>query len=84
MLSDTDRETLDTIEVRLLQLNEDSLLEDITETDFAFGVHDALTTTCQGRADLGLAGLEGGALHAPGHSGAYIWQGWGLYLVQSF
>ncbi len=33
-LSDTDREQLDTIEARLLQLNEDFLLEDIKEDDF--------------------------------------------------
>ena len=40
-LSDTDREQLDNIEVRLLQLNEDFILEDISESDFAFGIHDA-------------------------------------------
>ena len=42
MASDADRESLETMEVQLLQLNEGLLLGDINETDFAFNVHDVL------------------------------------------
>ena len=42
MLSDTDREMLETIEVKLIQINEAFLLKEIDEATFAFGIHDAL------------------------------------------
>jgi len=46
-LSDAHLAQLDSIEQRLLQLAEDLLLEEIDETSYAFGVHDALSSLPQ-------------------------------------
>ena len=42
MLSDTHLTLLDTIEAKLLSHAEARLLEEITEDDYAFAMHDAL------------------------------------------
>ena len=53
MLSDTDREMLDTIEAQLLQLNEDFLLEDITERRRGMGLERRRILTMR-RRGMGL------------------------------
>ena len=40
-MTDADHEMLHTIERRLLKLNEDRLLGEISQTNYAFGMYDA-------------------------------------------
>ena len=42
MMTTTDHEMLETIEQKLLQLNKDKLLGEISEGNFDFGMHNAL------------------------------------------
>ena len=43
-MTDADHAMLHTIERRLLKLNEDRLLGEISETNYAFGMYDANAT----------------------------------------